>query len=218
MAKRAAKAKPEAQKPAKTQPVSKRRAAVKPEGDLAPGEGRLTEEQKIFVVGELACWRKPQEVADALKEQFGVELERQSIERYDPTKYAGRGLKDPLLTLFHDTRRAYREETANIALSGKAERIRRLEDLADKVIAMAQKAEIAGNLAFAEKLVERAQLVFKQIAEEMGDAFTNRRELTGKNGAPLIPPPPDLSALTNEQLDAIERLNSTLVGKPASAR
>jgi hypothetical protein len=40
---------------------------------------------------------------------------------------------------------------------------------------MAEKAEAQGNMVLASSLLEQA-------AKEMGGAFTNRRELTGKDG------------------------------------
>ena len=48
---------------------------------------------------------------------------------------------------------------------------------------MAAKAEAKGNFPLAAQL-------HKQAAEEMGNAYTNRRELTGKDGKDLPAPPP----------------------------
>ncbi len=47
---------------------------------------------------------------------------------------------------------------------------------------MAVKAEDQGNMVLAAQLLEQA-------AKEMGNAFTNRRELTGKDGKDLPAPP-----------------------------
>ena len=47
-----------------------------------------------------------------------------------------------------------------------------------------------GNIALAAQL-------FEQAAKEAGDSYTNRRELTGKNGAPL---PAAASAVVMYQL------------------
>lgn len=155
-----------------------REPSAKPSKPRGGGGDKLTEEQKFFLVDQLATFVPLMTALDALKAEWPeIEITRQSAQHYDPTTYAGRDLKAALKIRFEDVRKRYREETADIASSSRAHRIRRLEGLADKVIAMAQKAETMGNLAFAEKLVERAQDLFKQIAEEMGDVFTNNRRV-----------------------------------------
>ena len=46
----------------------------------------LKEPVKIFIVQSLACRDTPQEVADAVKQEFGIEIGRQQVAAYDPTK------------------------------------------------------------------------------------------------------------------------------------
>ncbi|MQV45441.1 DUF2280 domain-containing protein, partial [Sinorhizobium medicae] len=60
------------------------------------------------------------------------------------------------------------------AISHRAVRLRGLQR-------MAKKAEIQGNMELAASLM-------KQAAEEVGNAYTNRRELTGKDGKDLPVP------------------------------
>ena len=52
-------------------------------------KGKLTDEQKAFVVQAVACFDSPKTVADALKKEFGVIVSPQVVECYDPTKRAG---------------------------------------------------------------------------------------------------------------------------------
>lgn len=211
-AKKKAKAAPKRpmREPGRTRPAKKKGAA----GD------KLTEEQKFFLVDQLATFVPLATALENLKAEWpGLELTRQSAQHYDPTTYAGRDLRPALKTRFFDVRKRYREETADIASSHRAHRIRKLEELADKVIAMAQKAEQMGNLAFAEKMVERAQGLFKQIAEEMGDVFTNKRKVEGElnhehQGSVKV----DLSSLTKEQLLALDGISGALAGKSPSPR
>ena len=55
-----------------------------------PGDGnKLTAEQQIWVVTQLACCESPAEVRKALRAQ-GVEITPQSLSHYDPTTAAGR--------------------------------------------------------------------------------------------------------------------------------
>ncbi len=137
----------------------------------ARGEARLTEEARTFVVQALACFDAPSVVRDAVKREFGLTITAQAIEAYDPTKRAGRHLADKWKALFAATRETFLEDTSKIGVSHRAVRLRAIER-------MAAKAESQGNMALAAQLYEQA-------AKECGDAYTNRRELTGKNGAPL---------------------------------
>lgn len=130
---------------------------------------KLTEEARTFIVQSLAMFDTPKEVADAVKERYGVEIARQTVQDYDPT--IGKRPAKKWIALFEGTRRAFIEETAQLATSNRAVRIRRLER-------MAIAAEGRKNYPLAAQLLE-------QIAKEVGGAFTNRRELTGKDGGPI---------------------------------
>jgi hypothetical protein len=121
----------------------------------------LKDDVKAFIVQALACFDKPSQVATAVKEEFKIEVTRQQVESYDPTKYAGRTLNIKWRTLFDDTRKRFREETAEIGIANRAARLRALDRMADK-------AESKGNLPLAIQIIEQA-------AKEVGDVYVNRR-------------------------------------------
>ena len=133
----------------------------------------LAEEVKTFIVQQLACFKTPSGVAKAVKAEFSVDVSRQAIQVYDPTSAAGRDLGAEMKAVFESTRARFLEETADIGLAHKAVRLRMLDR-------MATVAEERGNMALAAQLLE-------QCAKEMGGAYTNRRELTGKGGKDLTP-------------------------------
>lgn len=137
---------------------------------------KLPPEAQTYVVQALACFDAPTVVAEAIRKEFGVSITPQSVEAYDPNKRAGAKLAPKWRTLFEETRQAFLEDTSKIAISHRAVRLRALQR-------MAEKAEAMGNIALAAQL-------FEQAAKEAGDSYTNRRELTGKNGAPLPAAPP----------------------------
>ena len=87
----------------------------------------LEEPVKIFIVQSLACFETPQQVADAVKQRFGIEIERQQCENYDPTKYAGRNLSKKLRELFEQTRKDFKENIYDIPLANKAVRLNELQ-------------------------------------------------------------------------------------------
>lgn len=135
---------------------------------------KLSDEVKAFVVQSLACFDGLAVVVAAVKKEFGVEISRQLCESHDPTKKAGAKLGDRWRVLFEETRKAFLEDTAGIAISHRAVRLRALQR-------MSEKAETQGNMVLAASLLEQA-------AKEVGDSFTNRRELTGKDGKDLPAP------------------------------
>ena len=121
----------------------------------------LKNEVKSFIVQALACFDTPSQVVEAVKNEYGVVVSRQQVETHDPTKAAGKGLAIRWQTLFHDTRKRFREETADIPIANRAYRLRGLGR-------MAEKAENMRNLALTAQLYEQA-------AKEVGDIYVNRR-------------------------------------------
>lgn len=135
---------------------------------------KLPDEVKTFIIQSLACFDGLAVVVAAVKKEFGIEISRQLCESHDPTKKSGAKLSDRWRGLFDETRKAFLEDTAGIAISHRAVRLRALQR-------MAEKAETQGNMVLAASLMEQA-------AKEVGGSFTNRRELTGKDGKDLPAP------------------------------
>ncbi|MGN7734385.1 DUF2280 domain-containing protein [Ensifer sp. 22564] len=137
-------------------------------------KAKLSDEVKTYIVQALACFDSPSVVAAAVKKDFGLDVSRQLVESHDPNKKAASGLALKWRVLFEETRKTFLEDTASIAISHRAVRLRALQR-------MAEKAETQGNMVLASSLL-------KQAAEEVGGAYTNRREITGKDGKDLPTP------------------------------
>lgn len=158
----------------------------------------LSNEAKAFIVQALACFDTPTQVAKAVKEELGLEVTRQKVEAYDPTKRIGANLSKKWRELFETTRKTFIEDTSGIGISHRAVRIRALQR-------MATKAEEMKNMKLAAELMEQA-------AKEMGDAYTNRRVLTGKNGEALVPQA--LPAVSGDAvIAAIQEVGGMFLGK-----
>src|SRR5699024_6127780 len=84
---------------------------------------------KMFIVQSLACFETPQQVADAVMQRFGIEIDRRQCENYDPTKFAGRNLSKKLKDLFERTRQDFRENVEDIAIANKAFRLNELQKM-----------------------------------------------------------------------------------------
>ncbi|WP_440090135.1 DUF2280 domain-containing protein [Pseudomonas fragariae (ex Marin et al. 2024)] len=133
----------------------------------------LNNEVKAFIVQALACFDTPSQVSAAVKDEFKLEVSRQQCEAHDPTKRAGRDLAKRWVTLFHDTRTRFREETADIPIANRAFRLRALGRIVEK-------AENMRNLALALQVLEQA-------AKEVGDVYVNR-QTKNENPHDNVPP------------------------------
>ena len=123
---------------------------------------------KAFVVRRLARFDMPSQVVKAVEEEFGLEVSRQRVHFYDPTR-AGRALNEELKALFFETRAKAKQDLNSISSYHKAIRLQRLD-------AMIMTAIERGNQPLAAQLLEQA-------AKELGNACTNKDQLehTGKD-------------------------------------
>lgn len=137
------------------------------------GRHTLRDEHRRFIVEALACFDTPSQVVDAVKDEFGIKVTRQSVEAYDPTKRAGANIAEKWKKHFEATREAFKTDCESIPIANKAVRLRALQR-------MAQKAESMKNMVLAAQLYEQA-------AKEVGEAYTNRRahEVSGPGGRPI---------------------------------
>lgn len=123
----------------------------------------LTSEVKGFIVQALACFDTPTQVAQAVKQEFNIEVSRQQVSQHDPTKSTGANLAAKWRVLFEDTRKRFRDDTADIPIANRAYRLRALGR-------MAERAEGMKNMALAAQLMEQA-------AKETGGAYTNKQQV-----------------------------------------
>lgn len=130
----------------------------------------LKEPVKIFIVQSLACRDTPQEVADAVKQEFnGLEVSRQQVALYDPTKQRGQNLGKKFVELFKETRKNFDAGLIDIPIAQKHYRLKQYQK---------QLERNAKNTVMSLKILEQA-------AKDVGGQFTNRQEITGKDGKPI---------------------------------
>ena len=128
----------------------------------------LKEPVKMFIVQSLACFETPQQVADAVMQRFGIEIDRRQCENYDPTKFAGRNLSKKLKDLFERTRKDFRENIEDIPIANKAFRLREIQKMYDD----------------SGRNKKTKQVLLKQAFQET-DGRVTKQEITGKDGQPL---------------------------------
>ena len=130
---------------------------------------KLTAEHKAYIVVRLACYDSPRAIVKSLKEDFGIEVTRKGLERYNPTLFAGRACAEQWATLFYETRRKLVEGRADIGAAHKMVRIRWLDQMARRKIADEDTAE--------------ARALLKQAAGEMKeDARQKHGKVRANNG------------------------------------
>lgn len=139
----------------------------------------LSGEIKLFITHLNARMHTPTEVAALVNEAYNIEISPQHVQKYDPTKVQGKDLSRMLRKEFTAERERFRAAVTDIPIANPAYRLRRLQDILDK--------QASRNPVLAKDLLEQA-------AKETGGAYTNKRELTGKDGGPV-----ELVALTEEE-------------------
>lgn len=124
---------------------------------------RLTENIKLHIVQRLACFESLPSVVQSVKDEFGIDVSRQALQAYDPSKSQAKNMSKKLRTIFEETRKRFLEDTSNIPISHKAVRLATLQRMADK-------AETKGNMVLVKDLLEQA-------AKEVGESYTNKQKL-----------------------------------------
>ncbi|MEQ1419449.1 DUF2280 domain-containing protein [Acinetobacter indicus] len=129
----------------------------------------LKEPVKIFIVQALAYRDTPQEVVDLVKQEYGIQISRSQCQAYDPTKYSGRNLSKKFVDLFNKTRADFDAGLIDIPIANKHYRLKQYQK---------QLERNAKNTVMSLKILEQA-------AKDCGGQFTNRQEITGKDGEAL---------------------------------
>lgn len=153
----------------------------------------LKELVKIFIVQSLACRDTPQEVAELVKQEFKISIDRVQVAAYDPTKAAGKNLSKKFVELFHKTRADFDAGLIDIPIANKHYRLKQYQK---------QLERNAKNTVMSLKILEQA-------AKDCGGQFTNKQEITGAGGGPIQNENTVVVTATDEQVrQAINELES----------
>ncbi|MCX0335046.1 DUF2280 domain-containing protein [Acinetobacter radioresistens] len=123
----------------------------------------LKEPVKIFIVQALACRDTPQEVADLVKQEFDIEIDRMQCSSYDPTKVAGRNLSKKYVQLFNNTRQKFDDGLIDIPIASKHYRLKQYQKQLEKT-----------------KNAKTILKILEQAAKDVGGQFTNKTEVTSE--------------------------------------
>jgi len=123
----------------------------------------LTEEQKIFIVRRLACFHTPTEVAEDVKEEFGIEIAREHVRSYNPLQVE---VAEKWREIFDTVRKAYREQVLDVPIANERYRLQERQFWYER-----EKGRKNPNPAVAQEILDQA-------ARDTGGAFTSRRDVT----------------------------------------
>ena len=122
----------------------------------------LTTEQKVFVVKGFARYLTVADVVAGLKEKFNAVIPGHQLAAYNPDNVSFRAAKK-WRELFHAERKAFLTNVDAIGIANKSFRLQSLAQL--------------HAIAMSRKNVKQATEILEQAAKEMGEVFTNRREV-----------------------------------------
>lgn len=160
----------------------------------------LTNDMQVYIIRCLASFMTPQATAEAVSEEFEEELResgqtisRMQVAKYDPTKISGKDLKKEWVDLFNESRETFKSDLEAIPIANKAYRVMTLHT-------MMLDALDSKNRPLAASFIEQA-------AKDMGDYYTNKRqvELESPKGS-MTPKPVDLSRLTDDELRTLHAI------------
>lgn len=145
-------------------------------------EKKLSKEIQFFIVEQLARFRSSKQIIDEVKELFNEILTKQNIYYYsklcnNPLPENAAKATKALREHFDESRKKFKKDVESIGGFHQPYRMQILQDELD--------AELAK--VYPLKRTPVITDILKQMAEEVGGKYTNRRELTGADGKPLIP-------------------------------
>ena len=123
----------------------------------------LSNEVKAFIVQGLATYQTPQEIEELVKNEFDIEVSRQLVASYDPTKLTSVNLAQKWKDLFFEYREKFKADVLNIPIANLAVRLNRLEQEYQKTKNPKLRIEI-----------------LEQSAKEVGEVFTNKQTVNSK--------------------------------------
>lgn len=118
---------------------------------MAKPDRKLTEAAQVFICQRIGVGDTPKTIADAVKEEFGVEISRATVEGYDPEKMDRRGkpIREKWRLIVEQTRSDYAKGVAHVPIMHKLVRLERWERLY-------QMAVERNNIVLAAELLEKA--------------------------------------------------------------
>jgi hypothetical protein len=165
---------------------------------------KLKKAEQLYIVRSLAQFMTPTEVVKDIKEKFNIDVSPQQVEAYDPTKVAGRDLRQEYKDAFEVTRGEYlKQPIHNISGANDIVQLKILSDLLWNK---------KSNVTMTIKIVDQMQKIMKGFYEK-------RVEITGAGGGAIktentqVPPIPIFTPEELAAMSPLELSRLVLTGK-----
>ena len=119
----------------------------------------LDDRVKTHIVQGLAQYMTPTEVVKSVKEEFAIEIDRQQVAFYDPTKVTGRQLGAKWRAIFEAARAQFLTDVAAVPIANLAYRLRIYQEQLDSTKSPVLKLQI-----------------LEQATKDVGGLYTNQRK------------------------------------------
>src|SRR5262245_21430323 len=93
-------------------------------------ERRLKVEHKLFIMTQLGVGEGLTKTAELFKAQFGLDIDRRHVAKYDPARNPK--MEKPMVKLFYVIRERHLKLLAEIPLAHKSFRLRELQKMLDR--------------------------------------------------------------------------------------
>lgn len=124
---------------------------------------KLPDEVKAYCVVQFALYRGPTEVADLVKEEFDIEIDRHQANEYNAGGHNRNTMAKKWVALFDETREKAKKNLIEVPIAQLAYRLQVLGQMAKKALKQGNRQQVA--------------LFLKQAAEDSGGAYTNKAAL-----------------------------------------
>lgn len=124
---------------------------------------KLDDEHRTFIVTQLAMFLTPQQVADAVKDRFGIVIDRRNVAKYDPTQKVAKQMARKWRELYHEVRERFLADVSEIPIANRSMRLRQLQHHYDRAVD--------------RQNVKLATAILEQAAKEVGGIHTNERRV-----------------------------------------
>ena len=122
---------------------------------------------KIFILNQLAAFRLPSEVAEAVRAEFGVEVSIARVCYYDPNSVAGSKLGAKWKEIFEAARTKFLEELERLPMAHRSVRLDRLDSLYHKSLESKNLKGALTAVSIAQK--EMRDLDYREPDDEGGE-------------------------------------------------
>jgi hypothetical protein len=140
---------------------------------------KLSDAQREWIVRRLAARDSPTAIRSGVRERFGIEISRQTIESYDPTRNPQCGRR--WTALYRDVRKDHGASHAGLTASA-----RQVERLARRIVEILERRILAGPGSAARGCVKKPGAITDQDRLRALAVFVARLRVTDPAGLAAI--------------------------------